>query len=210
MPAVRAGAVQRRRALLEATLRVMRRGGLRAVSHRAVAAEAGLPLAATTYYFRSLDDLITEAFLHWSEGPRRHGRDFHEAAQAVLVAGDERRASRALVARRLAEIAARHVIRQARTLRSDRVLEFAFLHEAARMPKLRAVVRRRQVEDLQFLEQFHAALGSRRPQLDAYISLSVILGLERAIVLSGGGRDSLGSARAVLRGYLRTLLGPGD
>jgi AcrR family transcriptional regulator len=33
--------------------------GFSAVSHRAVAERAGVPLSATTYYFRSLDDLLT-------------------------------------------------------------------------------------------------------------------------------------------------------
>lgn len=40
------------------------RGGFDAVRHRAVARRAGLPLASTTYYFSSLDDLITKAVEH--------------------------------------------------------------------------------------------------------------------------------------------------
>ena len=38
-----------------------RTGGFEAVRHRAVAEKAGLPLASTTYYFASLDDLVTAA-----------------------------------------------------------------------------------------------------------------------------------------------------
>ncbi|MGZ4481779.1 MAG: TetR/AcrR family transcriptional regulator, partial [Gaiellales bacterium] len=45
----------RRQAILEATLRVIRDSGVHAVTLRAVAAEAGVPLAATTYYFESKD-----------------------------------------------------------------------------------------------------------------------------------------------------------
>ncbi|WP_208006749.1 TetR/AcrR family transcriptional regulator [Aeromicrobium phragmitis] len=52
---------QRRQALLEAAIRVFGEGGIRAVTHRAVAAEAGLPLAATTYYFASIDELVRES-----------------------------------------------------------------------------------------------------------------------------------------------------
>lgn len=37
------------------------RGGFEAVRHRAVASRAGLPLASTTYYFSSLDDLVQNA-----------------------------------------------------------------------------------------------------------------------------------------------------
>jgi DNA-binding transcriptional regulator YbjK len=39
-------------------------GGFDAVRHRAVARRAGLPLASTTYYFSSLDDLIAKAVEH--------------------------------------------------------------------------------------------------------------------------------------------------
>lgn len=50
---------RRRKQLIEATLRVLERAGVAGVTHRAVAAEAGLPSSAATYYFRTLDDLLT-------------------------------------------------------------------------------------------------------------------------------------------------------
>jgi DNA-binding transcriptional regulator YbjK len=52
----------RRQAMLEATLRLIDRRGADAVTHRAVAAEAGVPLAATTYHFSSKAALVREAF----------------------------------------------------------------------------------------------------------------------------------------------------
>lgn len=52
---------ERRTVILEATARILGRDGLAAVTHRAVAREAGVPLAATTYYFSSKEELITEA-----------------------------------------------------------------------------------------------------------------------------------------------------
>ena len=52
---------RRRQALVEAAARLLAEGGFEAVRHRAVAERAGLPLASTTYYFSSLDDLISTA-----------------------------------------------------------------------------------------------------------------------------------------------------
>ena len=52
----------RRQAMLEATLRLIDRRGADAVTHRAVAAEAGVPLASTTYHFASKAALVREAF----------------------------------------------------------------------------------------------------------------------------------------------------
>jgi DNA-binding transcriptional regulator YbjK len=51
----------RRDALLDAVLRVLGRDGPGAVTHRSVAAEAGLPLASATYYFATLDELYLSA-----------------------------------------------------------------------------------------------------------------------------------------------------
>jgi DNA-binding transcriptional regulator YbjK len=47
-----------RQAILDATVRVIAAGGLTSVTHRAVAAEAGVSTALTTYHFATLDDLL--------------------------------------------------------------------------------------------------------------------------------------------------------
>jgi DNA-binding transcriptional regulator YbjK len=47
-----------RQAILDATIRVIAAGGLTSVTHRAVAAEAGVSTASTTYHFATLDDLL--------------------------------------------------------------------------------------------------------------------------------------------------------
>ncbi|HEX6390334.1 MAG TPA: TetR family transcriptional regulator, partial [Solirubrobacteraceae bacterium] len=52
---------ERRQALLEATLAIIEQEGLEGVTHRRVADAAGVPLAATTYYFSSKEDLMQAA-----------------------------------------------------------------------------------------------------------------------------------------------------
>jgi DNA-binding transcriptional regulator YbjK len=61
-PSLVPAAESRRRAILDATLRVVAAGGIDAVTHRRVAAEAGVALGSTTYYFRSRDEMLLEAF----------------------------------------------------------------------------------------------------------------------------------------------------
>jgi DNA-binding transcriptional regulator YbjK len=60
-PAVTPKGERRRFALVSAAADLLCEGGFEAVRHRAVARRAGLPLASTTYYFASLDDLIAAA-----------------------------------------------------------------------------------------------------------------------------------------------------
>ena len=86
---------RRRYALVRAAAELLCEGGFEAVRHRAVADRAGIPLASTTYYFSSLDELVENAveYLSAAEGaalrtrvqelPRR--RRGAEAAADVLV-----------------------------------------------------------------------------------------------------------------------------
>lgn len=54
----------RRRRLIDAAIAVLARDGLAGLTHRAVAAEAGVPLASASYHFAGIDDLILTAMRH--------------------------------------------------------------------------------------------------------------------------------------------------
>src|SRR6185312_14094447 len=66
---------RRRQALVEAASELLVEGGFDAVRHRAVAERAGLPLASTTYYFDSLDELITAAVEFHGRTELANGRE---------------------------------------------------------------------------------------------------------------------------------------
>ncbi|CAM06316.1 TetR family transcriptional regulator [Saccharopolyspora erythraea NRRL 2338] len=75
---------RRRQALVVAAAQLLAEGGFDAIRHRAVADRAGLPLASTTYYFSSLDDLVSAAV-------EFEGRQELAAARECLAGlGDER------------------------------------------------------------------------------------------------------------------------
>jgi DNA-binding transcriptional regulator YbjK len=75
-PATQARARRRRTTLLGAAVDLLTQGGFAAVTHRAVAHRAGLPLAATTYYFASRDQLLAEAFAQLVETELATTRDW--------------------------------------------------------------------------------------------------------------------------------------
>lgn len=66
---------RRRAALVAAAAELLVEGGFGAVRHRAVAERAGLPLASTTYYFDSLDDLVYAATEHVGRRDLARGRE---------------------------------------------------------------------------------------------------------------------------------------
>jgi DNA-binding transcriptional regulator YbjK len=62
----RAEASRRTRdAIVDATVRIVAREGVAAVTHRRVAAEAGVALSSTTWHFATKADIL-EAALHWT------------------------------------------------------------------------------------------------------------------------------------------------
>jgi DNA-binding transcriptional regulator YbjK len=65
---------RRRAALVEAAAKLLVEGGFDAVRHRAVAERAELPLASTTYYFASLEELVTAAVEHHGKAELETGR----------------------------------------------------------------------------------------------------------------------------------------
>lgn len=91
----------RRQQLVDAATAILEQSGFEAMSHRAVATLAGLPLASTTYYFATLDDLRAAALNQLSrvyvDGARTLATDLPAATRTpteashvlvALVAGD--------------------------------------------------------------------------------------------------------------------------
>ncbi|WP_205302491.1 TetR/AcrR family transcriptional regulator [Nonomuraea montanisoli] len=58
---------ERRRRMIEAACELIPEVGVNGLTHRLVAARAGVPLGATTYYFASLDDLVAAALARAAE-----------------------------------------------------------------------------------------------------------------------------------------------
>jgi DNA-binding transcriptional regulator YbjK len=123
--------VARRDAIVTAAASIVGSAGPDAVSHRSVAAAAGVPLAATTYYFASLDDLLVAAV-------ERAADDELDAAAALVEALPRRPRSAAWAA----EIVLGVVLGPRR--RTDAAIQAHYERFLAggRYPALRPVLRR--------------------------------------------------------------------
>src|SRR5687768_15836729 len=60
----------RRQQIIKAAVRVIAEVGVGNVTHRRIAALAGVPLGSTTYYFPTLDDLVAAALREATEYSR--------------------------------------------------------------------------------------------------------------------------------------------
>ncbi|MFS8104811.1 TetR family transcriptional regulator [Lentzea alba] len=114
---------KKRRAIVEATLRVIERDGVAGVTHRSVAREAGVPTTASTYYFATLDDLLIATLL-WAAD-----ESCEEMLQIVARHGSAREIAAALA-------------KSVNENRGRTLAEYELYLLAGRRPELKAAARR--------------------------------------------------------------------
>jgi TetR/AcrR family transcriptional regulator, regulator of biofilm formation and stress response len=111
----------RRQQILAAAVRVIAEVGVGNVTHRRIAAVAGVPLGSTTYYFPTLDDLVAAALREATE----YARAGLEAWAEELTVSDDLPGTFVNLTRRyLAD-------------RDQALLEYELCLAAARIPELR-------------------------------------------------------------------------
>jgi DNA-binding transcriptional regulator YbjK len=163
----------RKVALTEAALAVIARVGPDGLTHRLVAAEAGLPLAATTYWFASKEDMVRAALQH--------------AADRDLEYVDTLRgASRAWTKKTLAGHLAAFVEESCTTRRECAVVDCALWVEAQRRPGLAPVAQRWLDAYADVLAEVLRNVGAPATRDDAELLGAAIDGMiSHALVASG-------------------------
>jgi TetR/AcrR family transcriptional regulator, regulator of biofilm formation and stress response len=155
----------RRDLILRATLAVIGERGPDAITHRAVAERAGVPLSATTYWFASKDELLQEALLLAArEEVERIERVVLDLAPRELDVLEWARAVSAVLAE---------------DLQSDPVRHVAFTElvlEGTRRPWLGAEVARWHEVHLRLAELGLRAAGAPDPRGDAPLVVAAITG----------------------------------
>ncbi|MGC8120502.1 TetR/AcrR family transcriptional regulator [Marinobacter sp. VGCF2001] len=185
----------RRTSILKATIRVAARDGIKGIKHRSVAREAGVPLAATTYYFRDINELISDAFTLYAKEAGAELKAFHDTLNLVLdgVPPEHlRRGSefRPELCRRLTDFA-RGWMREQFTRRREQVLaEQVFVMEALRDDRLARVARRYRQSWIDGLEQLLTRLDSPCPRQDGSLIVNVVLGMSYDLLLEVPGTEA--------------------
>lgn len=188
--ATKAATQGRREQILDAALRVIGQSGREAVTHRAVAHEAGVPLGSTTYYFDSRDDLLGQALEHVA----RKEVDRHREL------GEELRTAK--TPRQLADMLLDQLIFEAED-RIAYIAEYELWLEAGRRPDLREAATAWCDAVQLAVAGAMEKLGSTNPGADASLVVAAIDGLgERTL----GREDDAAQAAAEFRPQLRRLI----
>jgi len=208
--AARAKSEHRRRLILEAALRIVAREGIRGVKHRAVAKEAGVPLASTTYYFKDIEELISDAFMLFAEKSQKVLDQFYIELDKLVGLFNLKEvllvdASRQHFTSELVEMGVRYIKAQVKFRREDLLTEMAFLLEAVRDENLKPLAR-------DYREVLHSRLNDflERTQTpatkeDAVLIISSVQGLLYDGIVNDGYVNE-DYVRAILRRALHLFL----
>jgi DNA-binding transcriptional regulator YbjK len=191
----RAEASQRvRAAIVAATVKIAARDGVAAVTHRRVAAEAGVSLSSTTWHFATKADIL-EAALQWTAQ--------HEVARIAEIA--DRLGETVFDPAAWAEELADWLVEQVTDERETAVALYRLQIELLGSPGARAVHREwgRGLRGLgeRALERSPTAT----PELDIRLVVAALDGLRLSVILAGE-QDTEWLRRAVRR-QLQALLG---
>ena len=192
-----------RHKILEATLKVIARDGVRGTTHRAIAREAGVQLSLTTYYFKDLNELISLAFEAFME--RDHGalakqwdrafRYLDQFSPAELKDDDARRRIIDYCTKRIVD----HVRHGLTEHPEGLAVEHHFFYEAlndSKLQELSALHRNRLLQPIvRFCEYFNAD----DPETDASLLFGTITRLEYQALPSAPDHVDYKSIRKEIR-----------
>jgi DNA-binding transcriptional regulator YbjK len=188
---------QRRAELLEAAIHLIGAHGLDAVTHRAVAAEAGVSPASTSYYFRSKDELIDEALNALATREIALLRARREAL------GEARAADLSEICEALSAWIEEQLTP---TGRVAMLAQYQLQLEAARRPAARDILQDWKDGTDDLAETAMASLGARDVRTAGILLVCAIDGLRLRLMASGHEPLTPEQLRAVVRALLVGLV----
>ncbi len=171
-----------REAILEGALRVIGREGLRSVTHRAVAAEAGVQLSLTTYYFKDIDALMAEAFeLFCSRAQANNEKiwqDLFDYLDQYKPAELRKNTVREKICRDLAERATNTLLRGVADNPEGLAVEQVFFTNIRQASSLRSLAAEHRQSLLNPLIELCRRFNRQDPEVDAALLLDTLTRLE--------------------------------
>jgi DNA-binding transcriptional regulator YbjK len=178
-------------------LRLLAREGVAAITHRAVAREAGVSHRLTTYYFATKEQMLREAFGHLSA---RSLERTERASEDVAAAP-----SRAAALEAAIDAVADAVLGGLRAETGGAAAEFSLVLEIPRQPDLAAGYAAWQARVEAILCEHARGLHSDDPEADAHIIVAMLRGLQLELLASPVRPPSRAALRALIARVLTRL-----
>lgn len=161
--------------------------GVRAIRHRSVAKEADVPLAATTYYFKDIQELISDTFMLYAEKAQSIVNVFARKMYEPLENADGKKLAELTTGPKLVEVIVdqllAYVLEKTTHNREMAVADQAFRYEALLNENLRGLADEHAKAMEQKLIEFLNLVHSSHPKEDAQILVSTLRRVEYEALL---------------------------
>lgn len=178
---------QTREVILDGALSVLAREGLRGVTHRAVAAEAGVQLSLTTYYFKDINALIEQAFELFCKRSKPNNEEIwiqlFDYMDRFSAAELRKTAVREQICSDLAEMATDILLRGVRETPEGLAVEQVFLSSVPQAANLRQMAAEHRQSLLNPLIKLCGRVNRKDPEIDAALLLDTMTRLEYEAIL---------------------------
>lgn len=205
--AIRVKSEARRRLILEASLNIIAKEGVRAIRHRAVAKEAQVPLAATTYYFKDIDELIIDTFTLYTEKALEEVNQFSAEFKKPFSDLASKPMNKDVVEpfiELITEQIILYIQNQIENSQTMLIIEQAFRYEAVLNSRIKELVQIHQKVLKANLQDFFKLLNSPKPEEDATIMLALFNALEYQLLLNRGASES-SALKSIINRHLTLL-----
>lgn len=208
--AARAKSEHRRKEILDAALRIVAREGIRGVKHRAVAKEANVPLASTTYYFKDIEELISDAFMLFAEKSLQVLDMFYGELNKLVQKYEVKEIHnnpevKEKFSNDLVDMGVGYIKAQTKFRKEDLLTEMAFLLEAVRDERLKPLARDYRSIWYSRLIDFLSKANAPAPKEDAMFIISSVQGLLYEGIVNDGEIDEV-KTRAILKRAIHILM----
>lgn len=186
-PPSSAKAERTRAAILDAAINLLVREGSGSISHRTVAAEAGVALTAPAYHFGSIDRLIQEAQGRLFDAAKQRYRELNLKLGTRPASADE-----------VADLTAAVLVREATEFGQASLAHYSIWLEAARSAALRPEVAAAIADQAAGWQRRLAGLGESRPR-DGMAFQALFIGCLVRSLACGASLHSLAAFRQQVR-----------
>ncbi len=201
-----------RQAILDATLEVIADGGVRAVTHRAVAARAEVNLSLTTYYFSDIFDMVSSAFDDFRlKGIARIEQAWSDVFASVhrYSAQQRRRKSvRQALRLELTRIGVDFLYHELTCRRAGIAVEHHFYFEALHDPRLHDLFEAWHQATREQMTQFAAVFNRHSPEIDAELLIGTIFRIEHRALAGPVDRTEMEAMLGRALGWVMNLSDP--
>lgn len=199
-------------AILDATLIIIMRDGMRNVKYKTVADVAGVTPSATAYYFRDIPALIKEAYLHYFESYKTEMDEVRGLGGYVLSQFDQSLLNQKEVLDTFIDTYTETLIAVIASDHKDAatfmLLDRIFRNETLQNPAMYPALKRQDKLDVEAIEGVFEALGNSHPEEDAVHLISLLGYLSEKLLNEGYTEEAKTYAERMIKGLLRKSILP--